>query len=82
VINDNVPLIGFLQMLGDKGTKEHYFLVAQFPNGDVVDIKYKFGASIIVPAEYNKYLGNFITDIINILDDGGFGTYLIIGEEN
>ena len=83
--NKTITLLDFInhvaeEPIKDFGERNNFFIVALFPDGCTTDIKYKFSDTILVPVEYTKYLSYKIDHIMNIIDDGGFGTYLLVGE--
>lgn len=65
----------------ESGRLRAQFIVVKFPNGEVEQIKYKFSTEVCISKNNTRYLDNYIERIETILDDGGLGKYVSVGEK-
>lgn len=75
---EDVTLHQFLSQASEKDG--NFFIRGYFPNEEVCDLKYKFADEIFVPEHLTKYLDNYLDEIVDILDDGGFGSWVYVSD--
>lgn len=59
----------------------NFFVIATFPDGSVVEIKFKFAPKVVVPPTHMRYLNHIIDEIDDVYDDGGFGSWINVTNE-
>jgi len=82
VTGENVPsmsLDDFLQMAAS--APGYFFVNVILPNEEVFAAKYKFSKEVFVPERYARFLDNIVEEIWDIFDDGGFGSFIILGKD-
>lgn len=75
-----ITLRQFIEHAAEKMDGTPFFLVACFeddPKNELI-IKYKFQNEIFVDKDCKKYLDHPVTKLENILDDGGYGTFITV----
>lgn len=76
--NEEITLHQFLTQASEHAGR--FFIRGYFPNEEVCDLKYKFSNEIFVPEHLTKYLDNYLDEIIDIFDDGGFGSWVYVSD--
>lgn len=71
-----------INQMRERFANRNFFVVAAFPDGSVLEIKYKFAPKVVVPPTHMRYLNHIIDEINNIYDDGGFGSWINVTNES
>ena len=70
-----------INQMRERFVKKNFFIVAAFPDGSVLELKYKFATKVVVPPTHMRYLNHMIDEVNEIYDDGGFGYWINVTDE-